>query len=113
MPSAKERLNIYLPEEMASVIRRTSEARGVSRAQVVVDLLDSIQPQLVRMVELLELAKRAPAAVTEDLKRALDHAYEELEPLASQSSEAFDALGQNLEAAVASAVDQTKRDLAA
>lgn len=113
MPTTKERLNLYLSDDLASVIRRASVVRGVSRAQVVTDLMDSIQPQLTRMVELLEVAQQAPAAVSADLKRALDNAYDELEPIANQSAELFDTLGTNIKAAVTVAVDQTKRDLAA
>lgn len=113
MPSTKDRLNIYLDADMSETIRRAAEVRGVSRAQVVTDILDSIRPQFKQMVDLLELARRAPEALSADLRSALDAAYAELEPHATGSMEAFDALQHNLEDAINDALVRTKQDLAA
>jgi|TARA_B100000530_G_scaffold225091_1_gene145124 hypothetical protein len=113
MPSQKERLNLYLDDEMAQLIRRASAVRGVSRASVVTDLLESVRPQLARLVELVEVANAAPAALSDQLRLALDQAYATLAEDVERSDATMDALGDNIRSAVADAVEQTKREVAA
>lgn len=110
MSSTNERVNIYLPPVLADVIKRTADVREVSRARVIIDLLESIAPQLEQMVTMLEMAKRAPAQVADQLKKALEAATDQLEPIAAQSGEAFTALQLNIEDAIEQAVERTKTE---
>lgn len=111
MASTNERVNIYLPPDLAGIIKRAADVREVSRARVIIELLESIGPQLEQMVQMLEMAKRAPAHVAEHLKKALEAATDQLEPIAVQSDEAFTALQLNIEDAIEQAVERTKTDL--
>lgn len=111
MPSPKERVNIYLDPAMASIVRRASEVRGVSRAVVITDLLDAVGPQLERMVEMLELAARAPKEMKDQVVRALEAAQQTIEPLVNATDDASAVLQMNIEDAIREATERTKADL--
>lgn len=79
MPTQNPRLTITLSPPLDAAIRRLSELTGQSKSSLIVELLDQAQPVLVRMAEVIEVAKSATEDAKARMRSNLDEAQTKLE----------------------------------
>lgn len=90
MPSKLHRVNLTLPPDVESVVRRLARASRKSQAGVILELVVGVLPQLVGLIDLLEAAAAAPATVQRDLAASLDRVSDLIAPLRHASEVALD-----------------------
>ena len=70
MPSTKKRIALTVPEELNTLLCELAEVQGKPVATVVLELLNSVRPQLASLVTISRAMK---AGETEVAKTALRH----------------------------------------
>ena len=71
-------------------------------SRIVSELISEVTPVLAKVVESLEIAKRAQADVKVNLKKVVDEAEQDLKPLADQVLNQFDMFNAELSRVAAS-----------
>ena len=92
MPTTKPRVQVTLEPETHAVIERFAQLQGRSRGGVISELLDSINPALIRTVALLEAASAAPDKVKSGLKSVVEGIHSELLSASGESSKQLDMI---------------------
>jgi len=72
MPTAKPRITITTTQPVFETVSRLAKLQGVSKSHVINDLLEAVNPPLMRTVALLEAAQDAPRQVREGLRGTVD-----------------------------------------
>lgn len=85
MATTKPRITITMDPRVYEVVNRLASANGRSMSAVVTDFLDLVQPQMERMVVLLEAARRAPEEAAAGIKTSLAKAERALRPALLES----------------------------
>ncbi len=102
MATNKPRITVTLEEQDYAVLQRLSELQGGSMSRIVSELMSEVTPVLTKVVESLEIAKRAQADVKVNLKKVVDEAEQDLKPLADQVLNQFDMFNAELSRVAAS-----------
>jgi hypothetical protein len=110
MPTSKPRIAITLEPEQYDVLKRLAAAQGGSMAGIVSDLLDEMLPVLGRVVDTLELARKAQGEVKESVRAAVDQAEGTILPHAQLILEQYVAFGDQLKALGEQIGEATTRD---
>jgi hypothetical protein len=84
MATQKPRITVTLNDNQHSLLRELSELQSVSMSSLVVELIESVEPVLERLVSILKAAKAAPDSVRQEIKRNAQAAEQSFIPLASQ-----------------------------
>jgi len=92
MPTNKPRITITLSDRQHRLLENMAEVQGVSMSSIVVELLETAEPVLERVLEMLEAAKKAPQAALKELKRSLDLAESQVGRLQSEAFGQLDLL---------------------
>ena len=74
MPTLNPRINVTLSPSSDTLVQRLSSLQGVSKAQVLRELLEAAEPALHRAVALMEAASGAQRAVLDGLSASLEKA---------------------------------------
>ncbi|MBE0600137.1 MAG: hypothetical protein IH568_02380 [Burkholderiaceae bacterium] len=96
MPTNKPRLTLTLEPEVAAAVDRLARLQGCPKSRVLTELLAGLGPILTKVADTLELAMRAQAGAKEGLRRAVDQAEAELQPMVAAVIAAYDGLGQQI-----------------
>jgi len=78
MPTDKPRITITTSKPIYETISRAAALQGVSKSQVVNELLEAVHPPLMRTVALLEAARDAPQQVKDGLRDTVEKLEMEL-----------------------------------
>lgn len=81
MPAKNPRLTITIPSELNDSIADLAELRGVSRASIAVEFLESAQPVIERVVTVLRALKSAEQSTVDEYVSNLEDAERTLAPL--------------------------------
>jgi hypothetical protein len=79
MPTLNPRTNVTLSPSLDQLVTRFAAVQGVSKAQVLRELLEAAEPALHRAVLLMESASKAGSGVLEGLGLSLTKAQDKLE----------------------------------
>lgn len=78
MATTKPRITVTMPENLHSTLKRFAKLQKRSMSAVIVEILDTIHPPLMRTVALLEAAADAPVQVREGLRQVVAEIEHEL-----------------------------------
>lgn len=90
MPSAKPRLALTLPEHRYELLERLARLQGVSKASIIMELMEQAWPVLERVCIAIEAVQRMQDGVGPGFKEACDQALAEIEPFAQGATDQFD-----------------------
>lgn len=90
MPSNKPRLALTIPQHRYDLLERLARLQGVSKASVVMELMDQAWPVLERVCIAIEAVQRMQDGVKPGFREACDKALAELEPHAQAVTDQFD-----------------------
>lgn len=90
MPTQNPRLTITLKPSTAALMRRMSELTGNSQSALIAELLEANEPVFERLITVLQAAKNAQAALSEETKAGLDQAQARIEKQLGLALEALD-----------------------
>lgn len=79
MPTANPRVNVTLSPSLDALLVRMSAVQGVSKSQVLRELLIAAEPALQRAVALMEAAAEAPRQVLGGLASSMERAQDKVE----------------------------------
>jgi len=99
MPTAKPRLTVVLPPDVASVLRELAELSGKSQSALVAELLESAAPVFSRVIRTIKAANSLRDSVRRDFVGSLERAQARIEAeVPSLLAALDDGLGPVLEA---------------
>lgn len=78
MATLKPRHSITFPPNLYQTLSRFAELQGLSLSSVVVGILESIHPPLMRTIALLEAAQEAPESVKAGLRNTVEAMEQDL-----------------------------------
>lgn len=78
MPTNKARLNVTLTPELRGALDRFSAETGISRSQILAQLLSEAVPVIDTMTEAFRLARKSPASAVSAMREAVMGAHVEL-----------------------------------
>lgn len=84
MATQKPRITVTLNDNQHSLLRELSELQSASMSSIVVELIESVEPVLERLVSILKAAKAAPDSVRQEIKRNAQAAEQAFIPMASE-----------------------------
>lgn len=90
MPSKNPRLNLTLEPELYGLIDELATLRGVSRASIVVDMLDAAEPTLRRLLSTLRTFIAAQEQSRDRFVANLEEAEQTLAPVVSAALDQLD-----------------------
>lgn len=90
MPSNKPRLALTLPQHRYDLLERLARLQGVSKASIIMELMDEAWPVLERVCVAIEAVQRMQEDVKPGFRDACDQAIAELEPYAHSIANQFD-----------------------
>lgn len=90
MPSSKPRLALTIPEHRYELLERLARLQGVSKASIVMELMDQAWPVLERVCIAIEAVQRMQRDVGPGFKEACDQALAEIEPFSQAVTDQFD-----------------------
>lgn len=90
MATSKPRITVSLEPDVYEVVSRLANANRKSMSSVVTDFLDLAQPQMRRMVVILEAARAAPDQAKASIRKSLDRAESVLLPVLLEAIEQQD-----------------------
>lgn len=90
MPATNPRLTITLKPATAALMRRLSELTGQSQSAMICELLETNEPVFTRLITVLQAAKDAKVALTQEMRAGLDDAQERIEQQLGLVLEAMD-----------------------
>jgi len=105
MPTNKPRIAVTLQPYVYETVSRLAKLQGRSRGSVVAELLEAVNPPLMRTVALLEAAAEAPGQVSAGLVRVLEDMERELVAATGAQVAQLDWLAGKVGADMASGVD--------
>ena len=96
MPTTNPRLTITLKPSTAALLRRMSDLTGNSQSALIADLLETSEPVFERLVKVLQAAKDARSAFTEEMRSGLVEAQTRVEAQLGLVLETFDETAKPL-----------------
>lgn len=78
MPTSKPRITITTSKPIYDTISRMAQLQGISKSQVINELLEAAHMPLMRTVALLEAAQDAPKQVRDGLRESVESLEMEL-----------------------------------
>lgn len=90
MPSNKPRLALTLPQHRYDLLERLARLQGVSKASIIMELMDEAWPVLERVCVAIEAVQRMQEDVKPGFREACDQVVAELEPYAKAIGSQFD-----------------------
>jgi hypothetical protein len=79
MPTSNPRVNVTLSPSLDSLVIRLAGLQGVSKSQVLRELLEAAEPALQRATALMEAASRSKGDVLNGLARSLERGQDKVE----------------------------------
>ena len=96
MATNKPRLSVTLPENIYRTLSELSRLQSASMSSIIVDLLETVHPPLLRTVALLQAAHDAPQEVRDGLLGAFEGMEKELSEAAGIAERQLDLLDVSL-----------------
>lgn len=96
MATNKPRLSVTLPENIYRTLSELSRLQSASMSSIIVDLLETVHPPLLRTVALLQAAHDAPQEVKDGLLSAFEGMEKELSEAAGIAERQLDLLDVSL-----------------
>lgn len=96
MATNKPRLSVTLPGNIYKTLSELSRLQGASMSSIIVDLLETVHPPLLRTVALLQAAHDAPQEVRDGLLSAFEGMEKELSEAAGIAERQLDLLDVSL-----------------
>lgn len=96
MPTVNPRVNVTLSPSLDSLVARMAGLQGVSKSQVLRELLEAAEPALQRAAALMEAASRVKVQVLEGLGASLEKAQDKAEAQLSVHLAAMEAMTGDL-----------------
>lgn len=92
MATNKPRLSVTFPENIYKTLSELSRLQGKSMSSIIVDLLETVHPPLLRTVALLQAAHDAPQEVKDGLLGVFEGMEKELNEAAGMAERQLDFL---------------------
>lgn len=83
MPTDNPRVNVTLSPSLHTVVTKLAQLQRVSKASVLRELLETVEPMLVQTVALMEAAQQAQSETRTRLAKDLDTGIKEAEKAAA------------------------------
>lgn len=96
MATNKPRLSVTLPENIYKTLSELSRLQSASMSSIIVDLLETVHPPLLRTVALLQAAHDAPQEVKDGLLGVFEGMEKELSEAAGIAERQLDLLDVSL-----------------
>jgi len=96
MATSKPRLSVTLPQNIYKTLSELSRLQNASMSAIIVDLLETVHPPLLRTVALLQAAHDAPQEVKDGLLGAFEGMEKELNKAAGIAERQLDFLDVSL-----------------
>jgi hypothetical protein len=96
MPTLNPRVNVTLSPSLDRLVQRLAKHQGVSKSQVLRELLETAEPALQRVVLLMDAASKAQKEVRNGLARSLGKAQDSIEGDLSAGLRSLDAITSDL-----------------
>jgi hypothetical protein len=97
MPTSKPRVLVTLEPEQHELISLLGELRGVSKAQVVRELIEASETVLERVVTVLAAAQKAENTYLSTIKTEIEEVDDQIRPLVEQVIELFGVTTSDIE----------------
>lgn len=90
MPTNKPRINVTVQPHQHELLSRLASLRGVSMSQVMRELLEGVEPVLLRVAVVLQAAAKAEREAKDGLRKTAEDFEADIQPLLETITSQFD-----------------------